>query len=134
MQISRPLLSGWLILYWGAGRGSEGGCEGWCGFPMILGKVQVPPLGGMSALLGGWVDRHCPWAEAHCDTRRCCHFVQTCLALQFSHGHGQNVNVGWSSGTIPTLNLINLEGADRAVRVVRHQHGKHTIYAHTKSC
>ena len=56
--------------------------------------MHVPPQGGVSALLGGWVggllslvDRqHCSWAEAHCHTG-CCQFVQTCFALHFCNGH-----------------------------------------------
>ena len=75
-----------------------GGWVGLSGFSPILGKMHVPPQGGVSALLGGWVggcvggllslvDRqHCSWAEAHCDTG-CCHFVQTCFALHFCNGH-----------------------------------------------
>ena len=39
----RPLLSGGLILHRGGRGGSEGGCEGLSGFPLILGKVQAPP-------------------------------------------------------------------------------------------
>ena len=57
--------------------GSEGVWVGSSGFPLILGKVQVPPpQGGVSAFLGVWaggslslVDhQHCSWAEARCDT------------------------------------------------------------------
>ena len=53
----RPLLSGWLILYRGGGGvgGSEAGWVGLSGFSLILGKMHIPPQGGVSAFLGGWV-------------------------------------------------------------------------------
>ena len=70
----RQLLSGWLIAHGGGGLGGVGLST----FPLILGKVQVPPPQGArgSALLGGWVggwvgcrslvDRQRrSWAEAH---------------------------------------------------------------------
>ena len=69
---------------------------GWVclGFPRFWEKCMYPPLGGgWSALLAGWVllslvDRqHCSWAEAHCDTWECCHFVQPCFASCFCNGH-----------------------------------------------
>ena len=98
---NRLLLSGWLVLYRGGG-GSEDGWVGLSEFSLILGKMQVPPpppphplRGGVS--FSGWVGRllslvdhqRCSWAEAHCDTWGCCHFVQTCFALQFCRGHSK---------------------------------------------
>ena len=52
--LPRPLLSGWLILYWGGG--SEAGWVGLSGFPPILGKMHIPPRGGCPLCwVGGWV-------------------------------------------------------------------------------
>ena len=53
-----------------------GGWVGLSSFPLILGKVQVPPQGCPLFWVGGWVGvllrlvdhQRCSWAEAHCDT------------------------------------------------------------------
>ena len=66
----------------GSGGGSEGGWVG--GFawvsPDIVESASTPLAGGVRSCggVGGWysVDRQRhSWAEAHCDTWRCCHFM-----------------------------------------------------------
>ena len=51
---SRPLLSGWLILYWGGG-GSEDGWVRLSGFSLILGEMQVPGGVRFFGWVGWWV-------------------------------------------------------------------------------
>ena len=58
--VIRPVLSGWLMPYQGGG--SE---VGWVGLS-----------GGCPLFwVGGLLSQRCSWAEAHCDTWGCCHFM-----------------------------------------------------------
>ena len=54
---------------------------------LVFEKCRYPSPGGGGVSSFRSVGGRCPWAETPCDTWGCCHFAQTCFALQSSHGY-----------------------------------------------